>query len=220
MKEWLAMDMPNDLQSEDDYDLDENQTDEQAPQQVDPIDRLLFPICQDIEDTNINLQPVENNSEMPVFDFSELNDTINNNWNNIIAEPSNTNNLSFLRVLRPRASAPSDEVNIHNEVIPPLILLPQKSQTQNLEYKINIQWRKRDQISDELPLYKESKGHNEDMLRNCKSATDIFVKLLNPIVDHIKDQSNLYATQNNKNLKLIENELLAFIGINFCMGLS
>lgn len=69
-----------------------------------------------------------------------------------------------------------------------------------------------------LPLYTESKGHNEDMFKNCKTATDIFIKLLSPVVDHIVDQNNLYATQNNKILKLTENELLAFIGMNFCMG--
>jgi hypothetical protein len=70
----------------------------------------------------------------------------------------------------------------------------------------------------ELPLYNENKSYNVEMFKNSKSATDIFVKLLNPITDHIVDQSNLYATQNNKTLKLSANELMGFIGINFCMG--
>jgi len=39
-----------------------------------------------------------------------------------------------------------------------------------------------------------------------------------PIIDHIVDQNNLYATQNNKTLKLSADELMGFIGINFCMG--
>lgn len=56
------------------------------------------------------------------------------------------------------------------------------------------------------------------MFGGCKTATDVFFKFICPIVDNIVYQSNLYATQNNKNLKLTENELYAFLGINFCMG--
>ena len=46
----------------------------------------------------------------------------------------------------------------------------------------------------------------------------LFLKLINPIIENILDQSNFYATQKNKNLNLRENELLSFFGINFCVG--
>jgi len=56
------------------------------------------------------------------------------------------------------------------------------------------------------------------MFAGCKTATDVFLKFIRPIVDNIIFKSNLYATQNNKNLKLTEKELYAFLGIHFCMG--
>lgn len=56
------------------------------------------------------------------------------------------------------------------------------------------------------------------MFASCQTATDIFKKFIHPILDNIVDQSNLYAIQNNKNLKLTIKELYGFLGINFCMG--
>lgn len=56
------------------------------------------------------------------------------------------------------------------------------------------------------------------MFGDCKTATDIFLKLINPTIKNILDQSNLYATQKNKNLNLKENELLSFFSVNFCLG--
>lgn len=203
VEEWLSMDIPDNQLSEDEYDLDEDQTDEQAQQQVHNIDSLLLQFDQD---NTVGLESLENNNDMLVFDFPELNDTV----------LSNSNNTSFSRVLRPRATTLDDE-NLQNEPSNISNNLPE-TPVPEPEVSVDRQWRKRDNVTDELPLYEESRGHNEEMFRNCKSATDIFLKLLNPIIDHIIYQSNLYATQNNNTLKLTENELLAFIGMNFCMG--
>lgn len=41
---------------------------------------------------------------------------------------------------------------------------------------------------------------------------------MNPVVNHIINQSNLYATQNNKILKLTKKELFTYIIINLCIG--
>lgn len=54
------------------------------------------------------------------------------------------------------------------------------------------------------------------MFAGCKTATDVFLKFIRPVVDNIIFQSNLNATQNDKNLKLIEKELYAFFG-NKCL---
>lgn len=61
-------------------------------------------------------------------------------------------------------------------------------------------------------------GANEEVFAGCETPTDIFMSLLEPAVDNIVFQSNLYATQKGKNLQLKEDELYAFIGINFFMG--
>lgn len=84
--------------------------------------------------------------------------------------------------------------------------------------EVNRQWRKKNEITAALPDYEKSLGYNQVMFGDCKTATDIFLKLINPIIENILDQSNLYATQKYKNLNLRENELLSFFGINFCMG--
>lgn len=42
VNEWLLMDIPNDQDSEDEYDLDDGDTDEQAQQQVLELRNVLF----------------------------------------------------------------------------------------------------------------------------------------------------------------------------------
>lgn len=211
VEEWLAMDIPdNHILSEDEYDLDEDQMDEEAPNQVEIIDRLFLPTGQDIESSSKDLELLENNDDMLVFDFPEF-----SNDNNDV--PTNADNPSLMRILRPRTSTTLIENNVQNN---PIVIVPNLPVTPDpvLQTEINRQWRKKDETTIELPLYNENKSCNVEMFKNCKSATDIFVKLLNPIIDHIVDQSNLYATQNNKTLKLSADELMGFIGINFCMG--
>lgn len=64
-------------------------------------------------------------------------------------------------------------------------------------------------------------GPVEGVFDVCNSATDVFVKTLEPALDNrpiILYQSNLYATKKGKTLQLDSNELLSFIGINFFMG--
>lgn len=92
---------------------------------------------------------------MLVFKFPELNDTV----------LSNSNNSSVSRGLRPRATT-LDEGNLQNE---PINISNNFPRTPILEPIVSIdrQLRKRDKITDEIPLYKESRGNNEEILRNC-----------------------------------------------------
>lgn len=57
VEEWLAMDIPdNHILPEDEYDLDEDQMDEEAPNKVEIIDRLFLPTGQDIESSSKDLE--------------------------------------------------------------------------------------------------------------------------------------------------------------------
>jgi hypothetical protein len=47
------------------------------------------------------------------------------------------------------------------------------------------------------------------------SAIDVMLVMLDPIVEDSLFQSNLYATQKNKNQSLERHELLSFLGIHF-----
>lgn len=51
-----------------------------------------------------------------------------------------------------------------------------------------------------------------------RTATNIFLKIINSILEITVFQTNLYATQKEKTLRLQENEFLALIRINFVMG--
>lgn len=127
VKEWLSMDIPDNQLSEDEYDLDEDQTDEEAQQQVHNINSLLLQFDQD--DT-VDLESLENNN-MLVFDFLELNDTV----------LSNSNNTSFSIVLRPRATT-LDEGNLQNEPRNISNNFP-KTPVPEPEVSVDRQWRKR-----------------------------------------------------------------------------
>lgn len=52
----------------------------------------------------------------------------------------------------------------------------------------------------------------------CISPTDVSVKVIDPILDQIVYQSNLYAVQRGKILNIDNKELLSFVEINFYMG--
>jgi hypothetical protein len=115
VEEWLAMDIPdNQLLSEDEYNLDEDQMDEEAPKQVEIIDRLFLQTYQDIEISSKDLELLENNDDVLVFDFPEF-----SNDNNII--PTNTDNPSLMRILRPRTSTIIIENNVQND---PTVIAP------------------------------------------------------------------------------------------------
>ncbi|XP_025196148.1 piggyBac transposable element-derived protein 3-like [Melanaphis sacchari] len=132
--------------------------------------------------------------------------------NNQNQSASSGSSIVDTRTLRSQTSQMPIVVNVpvERDVIPEII-------EPNIE--INRQWKKKDVITAELPQYDvQQLLYNENMFAGCKTATDIFLKFIHPIVDNIIFQSNLYATQNDKNLKLTEKELYAFLGINFCMG--
>ncbi|XP_039288737.1 piggyBac transposable element-derived protein 3-like [Nilaparvata lugens] len=81
----------------------------------------------------------------------------------------------------------------------------------------NRRWKKKE-TETRIPDY----PHDEDRLftvfNGCQTATDIFLKILRCILDIIVFQTNLYATQKGKTLRLQENEFLSFLGVNMLMG--
>lgn len=199
LEEWLAMDIPDGEDSEDEYDLDDILTNEEAQNEVEKLDNYFLRNEQLSEVTEI-----VNNDDFIIFDFPE-----SNNQNQCTSSDSS---IVDTRTLRSQTSQMPIVVNVpvDDGVIP-------ESMEPNIE--INRQWKKKDEITAELPQYDVQKLlYNENIFAGCKTATDVFLKFIRPIVDNIIYQSNLFATQNNKNLKLTEKELYAFLGINFCMG--
>jgi hypothetical protein len=69
-----------------------------------------------------------------------------------------------------------------------------------------------------MPDYSFLEGPIEEEFINCNLPTDVYLHLLGEVIDNVVYQSNLYATQRNKNLNLKREELLALIGINFMMA--
>ena len=59
---------------------------------------------------------------------------------------------------------------------------------------------------------------NQEEIGACQTATDVLLAVIEPILDNLIFQSNLYAIQKGKVLNLKEDELLTFFGINFLMG--
>lgn len=132
VEEWLAIDIPhNHILSEDEYDLDEDQMDEETPNQVEIIDRLFLPTGRDMESSSKDLELLENNDDMLVFDFPEF-----SNDNNDV--PSNADNPSLMRILRPRTSTTHVENNVQNN---PIIIVPNLPVTPDpvLQTEINRQ---------------------------------------------------------------------------------
>jgi len=113
----------------------------------------------------VDLESLKNNNDILVFDFPEINNTV----------LSNFNNTSFSRVFRPRATT-LDEGNLQNEPSNISNHFPE-TPVPEPEFSVDKQRKNRDIITDELPLYDESRGHKEKMFSNCKSATNIFLKL-------------------------------------------
>lgn len=90
----------------------------------------------------------------------------------------------------------------------------------NCEIQANIvdrKWRKKDCTKHDT-IYSIRDGANADIFAACNSPTDVFITLLEPALDNIVYQSNLYAVQNDRILNLKKSELLAFVGLNLFMG--
>ena len=225
IEDWLLMDVPDDPESEDEYDVDDGDTDEQAQQEV--IEFSNFFLQSECETGNNDKEPlIIDNSDVIIFDFPEFD--FSPQTDDVSLKTTNTPSSS--RTLRPRLS---NSTNLSNKSFSDHVMtditrtpehidnnttteLPVNNSPDPIE--VNRQWRKKNEITAALPDYEKSLGYNQVMFGDCKTATDIFLKLINPIIENILDQSNLYATQKNKNLNLRENELLSFFGINFCMG--
>jgi hypothetical protein len=69
-----------------------------------------------------------------------------------------------------------------------------------------------------MPDYSFLEGPIEEEFINCNLPTDVYLHLLGEVIDNVVYQSNLYATQRNKNLNLKREELPALIGINFMLA--
>lgn len=81
----------------------------------------------------------------------------------------------------------------------------------------NRRWKKRE-VENSLSQYSGSTEVVEEFFAHCHTPTDIFLVLIDGLLENIVYQSNLFATQKDKVLNLKKEELLAFIGMNFFMG--
>jgi len=114
---------------------------------------------------------IVNNDDFIIFDFPE-----SNNQNQCA---SSGFSVVDTRTLRSQTSQMLIVVNVpvDRDVIPEII-------EPNIE--INRQWKKKDEITAELPQYDVQKLlYNENMFAGCKTATDGFPKFIRPIVDNI-----------------------------------
>jgi len=132
LEEWLAMDLPDGEDSEDEYDLDDILTNEQAQNEVEKLDKYFLHNEQLSEVTEI-----VNNDDIIIFDFPE-----SNNINQCTSDSS----ILDTRTLRSQTSQMPIVVNLPADggVIP-------ISTESNIE--INRQWKKKYEITAELPQY-------------------------------------------------------------------
>lgn len=176
LEEWLVMDLPDDQHSEDEYDLDDILTDEQAQKKVDQVDNYLLHNEQFLEENELI-----NNDDNLIFDFPEY-DQI----------PSTSSNSSMLhtRTLRSQTSLKIGITNNQTTEIPIVVNVPANNVPavpeieQNVE--INRQWKKSNEITVEQS-FEQQQLYNENMFADCQTATDIFKKLIQPIIDNIID---------------------------------
>lgn len=119
----------------------------------------------------------------------------------------------------PAAATSSTLTPLHSANELPLAksTLAQSLQSKKRVPEPNRKWKKRD-AETYLPEYSENTSVVDECFSKCSTPTDVFLVLIDTIIDDIVYQSNLYATQNDKTLNLKKEELLAFIGMNFYMG--
>lgn len=94
---------------------------------------------------------------------------------------------------------------------------PVQQKTKKQLIEIDRKWRKKN-FETIIPEYDSEIGAAKDIFAACRTPTDVLLKFLDPILDNLLYQSNLYAVQRNKVLNVKKGELLAFIGINQFMG--
>lgn len=97
LEEWLAMDLPDDQNSEDEYDLDDILTDEQAQKEVEQLDYYLLQNERLFEENELI-----NNDNALIIDFPEH-----------VQNPCSPSNSSMLytRTLRSQSSVKIDMTN-------------------------------------------------------------------------------------------------------------
>lgn len=79
-------------------------------------------------------------------------------------------------------------------------------------------WKRKFNVPTSRPEYNLPTGANENSFSKCNTPTDVFLVFMDCILQDIVYQTNLYGTQNGKNLNIKNENMLAFIGINFIMG--
>jgi len=143
LEEWLAMDLPDGEDSEDEYDLDDILTNEQAQNEVEKIDKYFLHNEQHSEVTEI-----VNNDDFIIFDFPE-----SNNQNQCTSDSS----ILDTRTLRSQTSQMPIVVNLPADrgVIP-------VSTESNIE--INRQWKKKMKL---LLNCRNMYNHNYYIMKIC-----------------------------------------------------
>ncbi|CAG9568339.1 unnamed protein product [Danaus chrysippus] len=181
------------------------------------IEALLLeelPDCDEASDAGVSDDEVENVQLPSPRGFDEI---FERAIEDVLAEvppssPSNEDVLEYPINQVPTSSLPAPSVQ------PDLPSANNSSHRTNQRLpEPNRKWKKRD-LSTSLPEYIADTGVVDDWFAHCTTPTDIFLVLIDDIVDNIVYQSNLYATQKSKVLNLKKEELLTFIGINFFMG--
>lgn len=181
------------------------------------IEALLLeelPDCDEASDAGVSDDEVENVQLPSPRGFDEI---FERAIEDVLAEvppssPSNEDVLEYPINQVPTSSLPAPSVQ------PDLPSANNSSHRTNQRLpEPNRKWKKRD-LSTSLPEYIADTGVVDDWFAHCTTPTDIFLVLIDDIVDIIVYQSNLYATQKSKVLNLKKEELLTFIGINFFMG--
>lgn len=124
VEEWLAMDIPDGEDSEDEYDLDDMLTGEEAQNEVEKLGKYFLHNEQLSEITEI-----VNNDDFIIFDFPE-----NNNKNQCISSDSS---IADTRTLRSQTSQIPIVVNVP---VDGGVIIPESTE---LNIKINRQWKKK-----------------------------------------------------------------------------
>lgn len=159
IEEWLLMDVPDDPESEDEYDLDDGDTDEQAQQEV--IELSNFFLQSECENGENDKEPlITDNSDVIIFDFPEFDS--NHQTEDACQNKTNTPNSS--RTLRPRVSNltnSSCNTSISGYVVPDNTQTLEHIDNNTIENAINNipepvrQWRKKMKLQQLYQILKK-----------------------------------------------------------------
>jgi len=150
IEDWLLMNVPDDPESEDEYDVDDGDTDEQALQEV--IEFSNFFLQSECETGKNDKEPlIIDNSDVIIFDLPEFD--FFHQTEDVSLKTTNTPSSS--RTLRPRVSNSTNLSNksISDHVIPNITRTPEHIDNKTTielavnntphPIKVNRQWRKK-----------------------------------------------------------------------------